>query len=54
MKKKVTKFLLELTMTDLADEEFLDDVLDDECVHEYKILKTDTVIADVEDYEDDD
>lgn len=51
MKQKVSKFLVEITMVDIALPEFLDDVLDpggDTMVHEFKILKETTVIADVE------
>ena len=44
-KKKVTKFLVEITMREKANKSFLDDVLGntDTMIHKYKIVKKEDI-----------
>lgn len=50
MRQEATVFLVEITMEELAERSFIEDVLGstDNMIHEFKILKEDTKIIDVE------
>ena len=54
MKKKVTKYTLELIMSDLCDKDYYKELTESDDIHDAKLIKMETVTIDVEDYTEND
>ena len=48
MKKKVTKFLCEMVMSDLAEESYVEDICESDDIHSIKVLNKEDIEIDVE------
>ena len=48
MKQKVTKFLCEIVMSDLAEESYIKDVCDSDDIYSIKVLKKEDIEIDFE------
>ena len=47
MKRKVTRFLVEITLVDKANKSYIDEILDDEDIYSYKVKKVEDVVIDI-------